>query len=84
MPMGISPAVSVLDMLSMAMRNDAPNAQLTGMSLLLSFPTIMRPTWGMMSPTHPMFPLTHTAPAVDNVANTIAASLFMFELMPRV
>jgi len=46
--------------------------RLTGTSTVLLLPTSILPIWGTTSPTHPMTPLTQTAPAVANVANRIA------------
>jgi hypothetical protein len=59
----------VLDMVSAAVRNDAPRRNEQGSRIRLSTPIIILSTWGIMSPTNPIGPVTEiTALAARDVA----------------
>ena len=69
-PTGISTGeITVRDMVSAAVRKDAPNRNEQGTMILLSAPRIILKIWGIMRPTNPIGPVTAMiAPAARDVA----------------
>ena len=82
MPSGISAIVAVLATSSINSRYAPPIARQAGRSTLWSGPTSIRPKWGMISPIHPITPLTHTAAEVTNVQQTTIVILSASVLTP--
>ena len=82
-PIGISVCVTLLDIVSTAVRNEAPRMIDAGTVFLASGPAIILAICGITSPTHPMIPLTATEDAVMRDAATIATALIAFVLTPR-
>ena len=81
-PSGISTVVNERAISSISKRKKAPAIILAGKSILWSGPTIIRATWGITSPTHPIIPHILTEAAVTTLQQTMIMACNFFILIP--